>query len=464
MLRHCFLLMPLLALAGCTTLAPEYVRPEAPVPNAWATVPAELVAEAAAGLPWRDFFVSPQLRQIVALALENNRDQRIALLNIERTRSQYRIRRAELLPQLDASASGSIGRVPADLSTSGEAQTVRQFSVGIGVSAYELDLFGRIRSLSAQALEQYLAGAEAKRAVQISLVSQVAAGWLNLAADREQLKLARETLANQQAAYRLIETRFRSGVASALDLQQAETRVAAARVDIARFTSLVAQDENALQLLVGIPLDTELLPTALPESVAVVTALSPGLPSEVLLQRPDILQAEHELLGANANIGAARAAFFPRIALVSSIGTGSDQLDGLFHSGSLAWNFAPGITLPLFNAGSNRANLEVAKLDREVAVARYEQAIQAAFREVADALARQATIDAQLAAQLSLSDASAESYRLSDARYQQGVDSYLNVLDAQRTLYAARQQLIETRLTRLTNLVTLYKVVGGGSS
>jgi multidrug efflux system outer membrane protein len=462
-LKTVILLVLLASLAGCATLAPNYERPEAPMPATWNGVPAGPAATPAVELPWREFFVDPQLQQVIELALEHNRDLRIAALNVARTQAQYRISRADLLPQLDGTAAGSARRVPADLSSTGSAEIQHQYNVGLGIAAYELDLFGRVRSLNQQALEQYLASTEAQRSVQLSQVAQVAAGWLTLAADREQLQLARETLANQQAAYKLVETRFNAGVASGLDLQQAKTSVAAARVVGARFASLVAQDENLLQLLVGASLPPELLPSALPTGFAAVSVLTPGLPSEVLLQRPDILAAEHQLRGANANIGAARAAFFPRITLVSSVGTGSDQLTGLFQEGSLAWNFAPGISLPLFNAGRNRASLEVAKVDRELAVTRYEQAIQSAFREVADGLARQATIDDQLAGQQALTDASAERFRLSSARYRQGVDSYLNVLDAQRSLFGARQQLIDTELVKLANLVTLYKVLGGGS-
>jgi len=459
-----FLLLLLASLAGCSTLAPEYRRPAAPVPAAWNQDPAGQFAAPVAELPWREFFVDPQLRQLIQLTLENSRDLRIAALNVERTQAQYRISRAAVLPQVDGTAAGSARRVPAALTSSGAAETQRQYSVGLGVSAFEIDLFGRVRSLKQQALEQYLASSEAQRSVQLSLVAQVAAGWLTLAADREQLRLAQETLANQQQAYRLVEARFNNGVASALDLQQAKTSVATAQVASARYSTLVAQDENLLQLLIGEPLPAELRPATLPTDLAAVTSLAPGLASEVLLQRPDILSAEHVLRGANANIGAARAAFFPRITLVSSFGTGSDQLSGLFQEGSLAWNFAPAMTLPLFDAGRNRANLDVAKVDRELAVARYERTIQTAFREVADGLARQATIDEQLVAQQALSDASAESYRLSSVRYRQGVDSYLNVLDAQRSLYGARQQLIDTQLVRFTNLVTLYKLLGGGGS
>jgi len=462
MRANLFWLLLVALLSGCASMAPDYRRPDAPVPAAW--------SEAAAGapttvaeLPWQQFIVDPQLTRVIGLALENNRDLRSAALNVERAQAQYRISRADLFPQLDGTAASSARRVPADLSTTGNPQVLHQYSVGLGVSAYELDLFGRVRSLKTRALEQYLASSETRRSVQISLVAQVASSWLTLASDREQLQLARETLANQQQAYHLVEKRFEAGIASELDLQQARSSVASAQVAVASFTSLVAQDTNLLRLLAGADLAPELLPEALPRELAAVSVLTPGLSSEVLLQRPDILAAEHSLRGANANIGAARANFFPRITLVSSVGTGSDQLSGLFQSGSMAWNFAPGVTLPLFTAGANQAGLEVARVDRELAVARYEQTIQTAFREVADGLARQATIDDQLVAQQVLTEASDKSYQLSSARYRQGVDSYLNVLDAQRSLFAARQQLIATRLAKLDNLMALYKALGGGS-
>jgi multidrug efflux system outer membrane protein len=290
----------------------------------------------------------------------------------------------------------------------------------------------------------------------------VAANYLTLAADQERLSLAKETLANYQVSYDLTRSRFEAGVANALDFNQARATVEAARVEIARYTTLVAQDENALNLLVGTPVPAELLPSALSETLTAIRDLPPGLPSEVLLQRPDILQAESQLKGYNANIGAARAAFFPRIILVSTIGTGSAELSGLFEDGSLVWSFAPRITLPIFDAGRNQANLQVAEVDRDIAVARYEQAIQTAFREVADALARRGTIDEQLSAQQALTDATTESYQLSLARFEKGIDNYLAVLVSQRFLYGAQQNLINARLVRLDNLVTLYKVLGGG--
>lgn len=458
----------LLALSACT-LAPEYVRPEAPVPAVWPTGPAykeeaPQIDQSMADLPWQEFFVDPRLQQLIALALENNRDLRVAVLNIERSRAQYRIRRADLFPQIDALGEGSGRRVPADLSGTSNAETIHQYRADLAISAFELDLFGRVRSLKDQALAQYLATEQARRSVQISLVGEVAANYLTLAADRERLALARETLASQQDSYRLTKSRFEAGVVSALALHQAQTSVDAARVDIARFTTLTAQGENALNLVVGTAVPAELQPSALSEALTALKGFAPGLSSEVLLTRPDILQAENQLKGFNANIGAARAAFFPRIILVSSLGTGSSELSGLFADGSLVWSFAPRITLPIFDAGRNRATLKVAEADRDIAVARYEQAIQTAFREVADALARRGTIDNQLAAQQSLADATAESYRLSRARFDKGVDSYLTVLDSQRALYAAQQNLIGTRLARLDNLVTLYKVLGGGWS
>jgi multidrug efflux system outer membrane protein len=342
--------------------------------------------------------------------------------------------------------------------------TTEQYNIGLGVSSYELDLFGRVRSLKDQALEQYLATEQAQRSVRISLIAQVAAGYLTLAADRERLQLARETLSSQQESYRLIKNRYEAGISSSLILNQAQTSVDAARIDIARYATMVAQDENALNLIVGAPLPAELLPKALSETLTALKEVSPNLPSEVLLRRPDILQAEHLLKAANANIGAARAAFFPRITLVSSVGFGSDDLSGLFTPGSFAWKFAPQITLPIFNGGSNLANQQISETDRAIAVARYEKAIQAAFSEVADALAQLGTVDELLAAQKSLTDASDSSYRLSKVRFETGIDSYLNVLDSQRSFYSASQGLIGVRLSRLANLVTIFKVLGGGTT
>jgi len=457
-----------LGLAGCSTMAPKYEQPAPPVPTAWPSGAAykEVTAKSdkpLADIPWQEFFVDPQLQKLIALALENNRDLRVAILNIERSRAQYQIQRSELFPQVDANAKADFQRIAENFSGTALPEDVHQYRLELGVSSYELDLFGRVRSLKDQALEQYLATEQARRSVQISLVSQVATAWLILASDRERLQLARETLASQQESFRLIQRRYEGGVSSALAVHQAQTSVDAARVDIARFTTLTAQDVNALNLVAGAPVPADLLPQSLTASLTALQDLSPGLPSDVLLRRPDILQAENLLKGANANIGAARAAFFPRITLVSHVGFGSDELDSLFNSGAFVYKFAPQISLPIFDGGSNDANLKVAEVDRDIAVARYEQAIQTAFREVADALAQRGTIDEQLAAQQSLKDATSGSHELSLARYEKGVDSYLTVLDSQRSLYSAQQNLISTRLTRLTNLLTLYKVLGGGA-
>jgi len=459
-----------LCLTGCTTMAPEYTQPKAPVSAAWPNGPAYQKGidnppdNKGADLPWQEFFVAQQLQKLIILALENNRDLRIAALNIEKSQAQYQIQRAELFPKVNASAGGSGQRIPETLSNSGQAQTTHQYNVGLGVSSYEFDLFGRIQSLKDQALAQYLATEQARRTIQISLVAEVATNYLNLAADRERLKLAQDTLTAQQTTYKLMQRRFELGASSELDLQQAQTRVDAARVDIARYTTLAAQDENGLNLVVGSTVPTELLPPSLSDTLTAMKDVPPGLPSKVLLQRPDVLRAEDLLKGFNANIGAARAAFFPRITLVGSLGVGSDELSGLFKSGSGAWIFSPQIVLPIFDTGARTAQLKVAETDRDIAVAQYEKTIQTAFREVADALAQRGTIDEQVAAQQSLTDATAKSYHLSQVRYEKGIDSYLSELDAQRSLYAAQQGLISSRLTRLLNRVTLYKVMGGGTA
>jgi len=464
----CLSLVAFLPLAGCATMAPKYSRPASPAPASWPAGPsykAEAVKpgeKPLAEIPWQDFFIDPKLHKLIGMSLENNRDLRVAILNMERFSAQYRIRRADLFPQIDANAGGNFQRTPADLSTTGQSFTSRQYAVGLALSSYEVDFFGRVQSLKDQALDQYLSTEQARISAQISLVSQVASAYLIMASDLERLKLAKDTYANQQESYKLTKSSFEAGISSALDLQQAQTSVDAAHVDIARYTALVAQDENALNLVVGAPVPQDLLPQTLSETLAAVKGVSPELPSDVLLNRPDILQAELLLKGANANIGAARAAFFPRITLTSSVGFNSDQLTGLFKGGAFTWGFSPNISVPIFEGGRNRANLEAAEIDRDIAIAQYEKAIQNAFREVADALAQQGTIDEQVAAQQSLTDATADTYRLSQARYEKGVDSYLTVLDSQRSLYAAQQNLISAHLIRLDNLVTLYKVLGGG--
>jgi multidrug efflux system outer membrane protein len=458
----------LFVLSGCASMAPKYTRPAMPVPSEWPSGPAYKAGAANSGersatdiITWPEFFIDKQLQKLIALALENNRDLRIATRNIERSQALYRIQRADLFPTVIAAGSGLEQRVPANVSGAGQSVTVHQYSVGLGFSAYELDLFGRVRSLKDQALEEFFATEEARRSVQISLVAEVASNYLTLAADKEHLKIARDTFESQQASYNLIKRRFEAGASSELDLRQAQTSVDSARVDIARFTSQVARDENALALVVGLPVPADLLPSGL-TAITALKEIGAGLPSEVLQRRPDIMQAEHLLKAANADIGAARAAFFPRITLATSIGLSSDPLSALFKGGSGAWSFAPQVTLPIFDAGRNRANLKVTEVDREIFLAQYEKTIQGAFREVADSLAQHGTLGDQLEAQQSLTDATAVRYRLSQARYEKGIASYLNVLDSQRSLYSAQQGLVDVRLSRLTNLVTLYKVLGGG--
>lgn len=451
---------------GCMSLAPQYQRPEAPVAQTWpegAAYPGQSApGPAVADLDWRTFFTDARLQQLIAQALDHNRDLRVAALNIEQARAQYRIQRAGLYPAIDANASTTTERIPETLSTTGRSHTDHTYEANLGTSAWELDFFGRIRSLKDQALEQYLATTEARRSTQISLVAEVANAWLTLAADRERLQLARETLDSQRRSYALTQRSFEVGVSSELDLRRAQTSVDSARVDIATYTTQVAQDRNALTLLTGAPVADDALASALTAFTSETPGVPAGLPADVLLRRPDILQAEHALRAANANIGAARAAFFPSIQLTAHTGTASTSLSDLFTASSASWSFIPKITLPIFNAGSNRANLDAARIERDIRVAQYEQAIQTAFREVADALALRGTIDEQLSARQSLTDATATSYRLSDARYRQGIDSYLGVLDAQRSLYSAQQALIGTRLAQAANLVTLYKVLGGG--
>ena len=465
---HRYLLLLLIVIvfgAGGCTLAPKYTRPVAPVPVDWPKGAAyqetgtATVAPAPSELNWQEFFPDENLQKIITTALKNNRDLRLAALNVERARALYGIQRAELLPAVNAIGSMSRQRVPADLSSTGKAMTLEQYGVNFGISAWEIDFFGRIRSLKDRALEEYLATDQARRGAQILLVSTVANAYLTLAADRENLRLASSTLASQEAAYRLIRKRHEVGLVSELDLRRAQSQVDAARGDVARYTQLVAQDENALNLLIGSPLPGELLPTGL-GSVIPPKEISPGTSSELLLQRPDVLMAEHRLRAANANIGAARAAFFPRIALTSAIGTASAELSGLFKSGSDVWSFAPQIVLPIFDARTWSA-YDATKIDREIAVAQYEKAIQTAFREVADALAVQGTVNQQITAQQSLVDAFADTYRLSNLRYTKGIDSYLSVLDAQRSVYAAQRGLIVLHLARLINQVTFYKVLGG---
>jgi multidrug efflux system outer membrane protein len=456
--------------AGCT-LEPKYDRPAAPVPQSFpegeahrAAAVAPTTGKAAADIGWREFFTDARVQQLIELALANNRDLRVAALNVEAARAQYRIQRADLLPTISATANESVQSVPPYLRNPGLPipSVIRQYNVGVGFTAYELDLFGRIRSLNHQKLEQYFGYEETRRSSQISLVAEVADGYLSLLADQELMRITQETLESDTDSYTLTQRMVEAGQATALDLRQAESAVDAARANLAQYTRQVAQDRNALQLLVGAPLPQELSDGPPLEAQSFLEELPAGLPSGLLERRPDILSAEHNLRAANANIGAARAAFFPSVSLTGNFGTASTQLSGLFASGSRNWSFSPGISLPIFAGGANVANLDLAKVEKNVQVAQYEKAIQTAFREVADALAARGTLQQQLEAQRALVDASGASYTLSEMRFHSGVDAYLTVLDSQRTLYSAQQGLVSVELTRLENLVSLYKALGGG--
>lgn len=447
------------ALAGCS-LAPQYQRPEGPVAAAYPTEAGQQRSEATIS-GWREFFPDPRLQVLIDTALANNRDLRVAALRMDEARALYGIQSADLLPNLNATASETRSRTPGSVATTGRTSVSTSYQVGLGLAAFELDFFGRVRSLNDVALAQYLATEEASRAAQISLVAEVAKAYLAELAFAEQYELARKTLESRDAAYKLAKQRFDVGAASALDLRQNETLLHSARASMATLTRQRAQAANALNLLVGKPLSD--LPAAQSLSTqTIVTDIPPGVPSDLLTRRPDIRASEHRLRAANANIGAARAAFFPRIALTGSVGTSSNELSGLFEAGSRSWSFVPQLVLPIFDAGRNSANLNLAEARNNIALAEYEKSIQVAFREVSDTLVARAALEEQIAAQQAVQDAQAERLRLADLRYQNGVASSLEVLDAQRELFAAQQGLVQARLLRLTNAIDLYRALGGG--
>ncbi|OAX55204.1 efflux transporter outer membrane subunit [Xanthomonas graminis] len=461
----------LLALACCTALAacsmaPHYARPAAPVPLRFDTAgSATPAAGAALALPdWREVFLDPRLRQVIALGLDNNRDLRMAMLAIDKARAQYRIQRAALAPALDATASSSRQRTSASASASGQAQIDSSDTVQVGISSWELDLFGRVRSLKDEALETWLASAETQRSVRLSLIGQIADAWLAVGADQQSLALAQQTLDSQEQTLRRSRAQHDNGIGSGLDLAQIQSSVEAARVAVARAATQLAQARDALQLVVGAPVDAALLAGTDAFDGSVALAPVPAqLDAAVLLQRPDVLAAEHALKAANADIGAARAAFFPTVSLTASSGRSSDALSTLFAAGSRTWAFVPSIALPIFHAGALKASLDVSRIGKNIAVAQYEKAIQSAFSDVADALAQRDHLDAQLSAQRALVEAVRRSHTLAEARYRAGVDGYLQVLDAQRSLYAAQQDLIALRLQDDSNRVALYTVLGGGT-
>ena len=444
-------------IASCS-LMPRYDRPAAPIPEQWPATANSATATGAANLDWQTYLTDPTLRQLVDTALTNNRDMRVAILAIEQARAQLGIRRADQFPTVNAAASGS--RTP---SSSGGVNS--SYSAGLLVTAFEIDFFGRVASLKEQALAQYLASAEASQTVQISLIAAVAQSWLNLLADDELLAITQQTVSSRDESLKLVELKTKHGAASDFDLRAAQTLLEGARVTLAQQTRQRALDENALVLLLGQPLSEAARAQLAQHKLAQVSfkELPAGLPSDLLTRRPDIRQAEQTLIASNANIGAARAAFFPRISLTTGVGSASSELSGLFKDGSWGWTLAPQLVLPIFDAGRNQANLEASKVGRDIAVAQYEKSIQTAFREVADALASRSALNQQFQAQQALLQAESARSQLTKLRLDNGVANQLDWLDAQRSLFAAQQAMVQTQLASLQNQVALFKVLGGGT-
>lgn len=466
--------------SGCT-MGPRYSRPPPPVPATWnGAAAAASATTSVSDVGWRQFFPDPTLQRLIKLALENNRDLRTAALNVQAAQAQYRIQRADLFPTVAASAVEQIQKYPRGVVATGSAggaagassgaaatpvsggTTIRFFEAGVGFTSYELDFFGKIRSLNHAALERYFGTEETRRSSQLSLVAEVASAYLAVLADETILKFTRETLDSQTNSYNLIKRSLDAGTTTALALRQAATTVDTAKANLAEYTRQAAQDRNALMLLLGVPIPHDIQFSSDFEAEKMSADLPVGVPSEVLQRRPDVLAAEHQLIAANADIGAARAAFYPSISLTGNVGTASTQLSGLFKPGSSAWSFSPQISMPIFAGGANVANLDLSKIEKNVYIAQYEKTLQTAFREVDDALAARATLDDQLAAQRALLEDASETYHLAEIRFRSGVDSFLPVLDAQRSLYSAQQGVVSLELLRLQNMATLYKALGGG--
>jgi multidrug efflux system outer membrane protein len=445
--------------AGCS-LAPNYERPAAPVAAAW---PEDVApgTRSVAGLDWHAYFPDPQLQAMIAAALEHNRDLRIAVARVEEARGLYGVTRADRLPSLDLTASGANSRTPADLSPTGQAYQARRYDVAVSMVTFELDFWGRVANLTEAAKASYLATEEAQRAFRLSLIADVANAWFSLLEMNERTTIARDTLASREETRKLISRRRDVGIAGDLDYLAADGAYQSAKAELANLERQQTAAANALVLLVGKPLDKIVVEKKLAEQ-GVVADLAAGLPSDVLVQRPDVLAAEQKLLAANANIGAARAAFLPRISLTGAFGTASKALSGLFDNDSEAWSFQPALRLPLFDFGRAAANTDVAAARKVVAVAEYEKAIQQAFREVADLLAARDKLATQLLALEAAEQAQSERKRIADARYEAGISSYLEVLDAQRELFAAQQSVVATRRAGLTTAAQLYKALGGG--
>ncbi|WP_370680709.1 efflux transporter outer membrane subunit [Comamonas sp. GB3 AK4-5] len=451
------LLASALMASGCSFI-PALDKPAAPVVDHYAVADAAQ-GQAAADVPWQNFFTDARLQQVIQQALDNNRDLRVAVLNIEQARALYQIQRAAQFPDLGVAANGSRGP-----STLGSGYT-NAYSVGLSMPSWEIDFWGRISSLKQQALAQYLATEEGRKATQISLVASVASSWLGLQADEELRAISQRTLQTREESVRLAKLRFDAGTASELDYQQARSLVESARATLAQQTRQRDLDINALTLLVGQTLPPELVTSLQGKKLADQPALADvpaGLPSDLLLRRPDIRQAEQTMIAANANIGAARAMFFPSVSLTASAGYANTELSDLFKSGSKTFSIAPSLYLPIFTAGRNQANLDVAKAGKQIAAAQYEKAIQTAFREVSDALVSRQTLVEQLQAQEAQLTAETARLKLSTLRYDNGVASYLDLLDAQRSLFTLEQSVVQVRLTQLQNQVALYKALGGG--
>lgn len=458
-MRRLILVCAVLLVAGCASLAPERQRPVMPVPDVWPD--ATTAGTSGNALGWREVFPDAALQNLIAMALNENRSLRQVVLAMDKARAQAGIARADRFPNVDTSGQSTTQRLPGDLN-GGDPGIGRKWNVGLGVTSFELDFFGRVKSLEEAALEQYLATEEARRAAQISLVSQVAQGYLTLAGDREALALAQDTLKSREATLILTKAQVTSGVATELERHQAEESVAVAQSEVARLTATVAVDKNALAVLVGVPTANLDLPAQVIDDVVVNESVAPGLPSDLLVRRPDILEAEHRLWAAGAQIGAARAAFFPRISLTSTAGLASLELTDLFDATQRTWAFVPSITLPIFDAGRNKANLEVAEAEQKIRVAAYEETIQTAFREVSDALAKTEGHAGQVQAQTRRVDSAGQSRLLVDQRYEAGLESAFAVHDAERTLFSARQDLLAARLAQKLNVVELFAALGGG--
>jgi len=460
-----FLLLAIM-LSGCTMI-PEFSRPDFSAAQNWNDLPGyelQTGADMAAQMDWKEFFNSQEFHLVIGTALQNNKDLKTAALNIEEARALYRIERADLFPSVNANGDGTIAESSDESSATGRAQKTELYEANLGVAAYELDLFGKIRSNNESAINEYQATTEAHAVVRNALIAETANAYLQLLSDQKLLALTQKTLTAQQRTYDILSQSLEKGVSTEQDVARAATAVETARVNQHQYSRFVAQDKNALFLLMGVAQDDAFLPKTTLDEVAIKDTLDPGLPSEVLLMRPDIRQAEYNLLSRNADIGAARAAFFPSITLTGTYGFASQSLGDLFASGAGgAWAFLPQITLPIFQGGRNIANLDLAEIRKEKAVVDYEKAIQVAFREVSDELAARETLDEQLKSQRRLVAAAQKVYDISQARYKSGIDSFLSVLDAQRELYVSQQNEIQVERQRLANLVNLYKVLGGGS-